>query len=401
MNILLYCNSFLPSIGGREMVIHYLAKNLGSIGHNVRVAGVSGWWRYRKLSFEYPVHRWPTLRGLIDKTIKIIQLRLECSIWKTDIIHAHNTYPSGYIAAKVCKKNHIPLVITPHGMDIHVIPELGFGHRLDSDKREMSDYALKAAVLTTAISANIKHSLNKAGVPDGKIRFIPNGIDLERFQGSSTVDIRQHYKLPQDAHIILAVGNYHKRKGLELLIEAMPNILVHRKNVFLLIVGRSDDILKERVESLKLYRNVILTGPIQFPASVLLSVNRSSQQRTDQIDLLAAIYSQSDVYVSASMNEGAEGLSLALLDAAAAGLPIVATNISGNRDLVENGTNGYLVPPGDHASLAQAIIKILSHEKVSDNFGKRNKIASKTYSWRKIASEYLGVYKEAIGKISG
>ena len=383
------------------MVIHYLAKNLRSIGHNVRVAGVTGWWRYRKLSFGYPVHRWPTLRGLIDKTIKIAQLQLECSIWKTDIIHAHNTYPSGYIAAKACDKNHIPLVITPHGMDIHVIPELGFGHRLDPIKKKMSDYALSGAVLTTAISANIKHSLNKAGVTDEKIRSIPNGIDLERFQKNDAIDIRQHYKLPQDAQIILAVGNYHKRKGLELLIEAMPQILSYKKNVFLLIAGRSDDILKKSVQNLKLHKNVVLTGPIQFPTSALLSVKRSSQQQADQIDLLAAIYLQSDVYVSASMNEGAEGLSLALLDAAAAGLPIVATDISGNRDIVEDGKNGYLVPPADHESLAQAIIKILTDRQISNSFGEKNRIASEKYSWRKIAGKYLDVYKEAIGKING
>jgi glycosyltransferase involved in cell wall biosynthesis len=401
MNILLYCNSFLPAIGGREMVIHYLAQNLYQMGHRVRVSGVSGWWRHRRLSFEYPVHRWPTLRGLIDKTVKTTQLRLECSLWKTDIIHAHNTYPSGYIAAKVCKKNHIPLVITPHGMDIHVIPEIGFGDRLDPRKREMSDYALKVAVLTTAISANIKQSLNKAGVSDHKIRSIPNGIDLERFKKGVTIDIRRHYKLSLDAQIILAVGNYHKRKGLELIIKAMPQILSNRKNIFLLIVGRSDDILKESVENLKLHKNVILTGPIQFPASSLLSAKRSLQQQADQIDLLAAIYLQSNVYVSASMSEGAEGLSLALLDAAAAGLPIVATDISGNRDFVKNDKNGYLVPPNEHESLAQAIIKILSNKQISDGFREKNKIASEKYSWREITTQYLDVYKEVINKING
>jgi glycosyltransferase involved in cell wall biosynthesis len=133
----------------------------------------------------------------------------------------------------------------------------------------------------------------------------------------------------------------------------------------------------------------------------MLSVKRSSQQGADQIDLLAAIYLQSDVYASASINEGAEGLSLALLDAASAGLPIVATDISGNRDLVENGKNGYLVPPADHESLAQAIIKILSDEQASKNFGKRNRIASNEYSWRKVAAKYSDVYKEAINKING
>ena len=398
MNIILYCNSFFPAIGGREMVIHYLAKNLHELGHNVRVTGAGGWWRYRKLSFGYPVHRWPTLRGLMKETIQRAQLRLECSIWKTDIIHAHNTYPGGYTAAKVCEKNHIPLLITPHGMDIHVIPEIGFGHRLDPNKRKMSDYALKRASLTTAISANIKNSLNDAGISDQKIRLIPNGIDLERFQKNIAVDIRQHYRLQSDRQIILTVGNYHKRKGLELLIEAMPGIMAANKNVSLIIVGRSDDILKKKVRDLNLNNNVILTGPIQFPALSWSTGKKSLPQQTDKIDLLAAIYLQSDVYVSAAMDDGAEGLSLALLDATAAQLPIVATDISGNRDIVVDRKNGYIVPIRNTTKIATAVIDILNKPDKKQAMGKVSYQIASGYSWLNIAKQYVNIYFEVMEK---
>ena len=398
MNILLYCNSFLPAVGGREMVIHYLAKNLQELGHNVRVTGVSGWWRHRKLSFGYPVHRWPTLRGLMKEAIQIAQLRLECSFWETDIIHAHNTYPGGYFAAKVCEKKQIPLLITPHGMDIHVIPEIGFGHRLDPNKRRLSDYALKRANLTTAISVNIKKSLNDAGVSDQKIRLIPNGIDLERFQKKFTIDIRQHFGLQPDAQIILAVGNYHKRKGLELLIEAMPKIMVANNQACLIIVGRSDAILEKKVQALNLHKNVILTGPIQFPALSWLPDKKSLPQASEMIDLLAEIYLQSDVYVSAAMDEGAEGLSLALLDATAAQLPIVATNISGNRDIVVDSENGYLVPIRNTTRIAEAVIDILHKPDKKRAMGRASFDIASRYSWLNIAKQYVNTYHEVIEK---
>jgi glycosyltransferase involved in cell wall biosynthesis len=283
-------------------------------------------------------------------------------------------------------------------MDIHVIPEIGFGHRLDPNKRKKSDYALKRASLTTAISANIKNSLNDAGVLDQKIRLIPNGIDLERFQKNFAVDIRQRYRLQPDEQIILTVGNYHKRKGLELLIEAMPKIMTANKNVSLFIVGRSDDILKKRVQDLNLNKNVILTGPIQFPALSWSTGKKSITQQTDKTDLLAALYLQSDVYVSAAMDDGAEGLSLALLDATAAQLPIVATDISGNRDIVADSKNGYLVPIQNTTKIAEAVIDILNGPDRKQAMGKASYQIALGYSWQNIAKQYVNIYFEVMEK---
>jgi glycosyltransferase involved in cell wall biosynthesis len=313
-------------------------------------------------------------------------------MWKTDIIHAHNTFPCGFTAAKVSVKNKLPLLITPHGMDIHVIPELGFGHRLDPQKRKMSDFALEKAELTTAISDNIKKSLNEAGVADHKIRIIPNGIDLERFQKKIDINIRHQYGFPDDAHIILSVGNYHKRKGLEHLIEAMPWMLRHNEKVRLIIVGRSDDVLKTSVENLKLNEKVILTGPIRFPALF------AKDHGATEPDLLAAIYTQSDIYASASMDEGAEGLSLALLDATAAGLPIVATDISGNRDIVTNGQNGFLVPVQSPQEIAEGVLKILADPESKAVMGEKSLNIATDYSWQSVAHRYVETYAEVIDR---
>ena len=83
------------------------------MGHNVRVLGPSGWWKYRNLQFEYPIHRWPTLRGLFEEQVTFAQLKMDVALWGCDIIHAHSTFPSGYAVTKLKKRKRIPLVITP------------------------------------------------------------------------------------------------------------------------------------------------------------------------------------------------------------------------------------------------------------------------------------------------
>ena len=165
MNIVLYVPSYLPSIGGRELVVHYLATSLLSLGHRVRVVGPAGWWSHRKIRFDYPLHRWPTLRGFFRDKVAFTQLLLDTTIWGCDVIHAHSTYPSGYSAARLKTIKNFPLVITPHGEDIHTIPEIGFGQRLDPIQRPKIARSLQSAELLTAISDSIKASLLDAGAP--------------------------------------------------------------------------------------------------------------------------------------------------------------------------------------------------------------------------------------------
>ena len=364
------------------------------MGHNVRVLGPSGWWKYRNLQFEYPIHRWPTLRGLFEEQVTFAQLKMDVALWGCDIIHAHSTFPSGYAVTKLKKRKRIPLVITPHGEDIHVVPEISFGHRLDPIKRRKIDVAIEKAEILTAISKGVEHSLHNAGCPGSKIRAIPNGIDHERFQRKNLPDMRKWLGIAKNAPVILSVGNYHPRKGHEVLLGAMPLILQSLPNAQLVIAGRNPDALQPVITSLGLTDHVHLTGAIPFPLTLLNDHATSHTMGTD--DHLAALYTGSDVYVSASIDEGAEGLSLALLDAMAAGLPVVATAISGNIDIVKNGQSGLIVPPSDTQSLGNAVVQILTHQQLKSSMGAESHQAIQPFHWRKIAQRYLDVYKEAI-----
>jgi len=393
MNILLYVNSFLPTVGGKEIVVHYLARELQKLGNRVRVVGPSGWISRRKENYGYPVHRWPTLRGLYPEKVGYAQLSLDAAIWGCDVIHAHTTYPNGYLASLIKKKRHLPLVITPHGHDIHVIPELNFGHRLDPVKDKKIRHALQSAEIVTAISDSVEHSLVDAGCKPSKIRKIPNGIDVERFTHDRYDDVRQWLGLPAASRLILSVGNYHPRKGQDIIIEAMPLVRSKIPAARLVIVGGNQGALAKKIDELKLTESVRLTGSIPFP---LPGRNNDTSKRPESQDRLAALYCQSDIYVSASINKEAEGLSLAMLDAMAAGLPVVATDISGSRDIIKSGSNGVLVGLSDHRQLAEAIVTILGDENMRRSMGAEGKQTAQNYHWSEIARKYLEVYQAAV-----
>jgi len=391
---MLCVNSFLPAIGGRELVVHYLARSLQELGHYPRVVCPGGWKQYRKLNYGYPVYRYPVLRKLFPEQVRYVHLMLDIALHGCDVIHAHATYPSGYIASRLKRYKDIPLVITPHGRDIHTIHELGHGLRLKPDIDQKIHYAIQHTELLTSISSSIKSSLLDAGAPSEKIRDVPNGVDIERFEKKITKNVYEWLSVPSDSRLIITVGRYNPRKGHEYLIRAMPLILKGDPKVQLIIIGDKTQVLRSLIQELNIADKVTLAGSIPPPANTGAAKNAKGADNV--IDWLAAIHQNGAVYVSAGMGEGAEGLSLAVLEAMAAGLPVVATNISGNRDIVKDGRNGFLVKPADHTSLAEGILKILGSKELRASMAREAKNVANKFSWNEIAKQYLNVYQEAM-----
>ncbi len=385
MNILLFTNSFLPQIGGREIVVHYLAREYSRMGHDVRVVKPGGFRQMRSEDYPYKVHRLPTLKGYFNDQVFFANLLAEATLWPTDIIHAHSTYPCGYAAARLKKIKDIPLVITPHGVDIHVIPKLNFGLRLDPVKNRKIRYAIEKAEALTAISKSVADSIADAGGRREKIHMIPNGIDIERFQkAADKTELYDWLGLRHDAKIILTVGNYHKRKGQDFLVRAMPAILKSSPLARLVIVGRGTQKLIPIIKELGLEEKVLLTGTLPFMVNV-----------TDgETDRLAALYKHCQLYVSAGIDKEAEGLSLALLDALAAGKPIVATDISGNRDIVEDGKNGLIVEPENAQAIAAGVLGVLSDRQNMEKYEKNSRQKAKSMEWSNIARQYCMLYEK-------
>lgn len=395
MNIVLYTNSFLPAIGGRELVVHHLARTLLELGHDVRVLGPAGWWRLRKYKYDYPVYRYPAMRGRLNEPVRLAQLLADTALRGCDVIHAHATYPVGYAAARLKRIRDVPLILTPHGVDIHVIPELGHGLRLNPQLRPKIEYAVRSADAVTAISDSMEASLLAAGAEPAKIHRISNGVDIERFAKPAPMDVHAWLGLAPDTRLLVTVGNYHPRKGHEWLIRTMPMILARAPNARLIIVGKNTGVLKPLIEELGLGAAVLLTGALSGGHGPDRAASRQQEANPDR---LAALYANSVAYISAGTAEGAEGLSLAVLEAMAAGLPVVATDISGNRDIVRDGENGYLVAPGDREMLAERITRLIGEDALRGQMGARARESVRQRGWLMIARQYLELYRSVIDR---
>ncbi len=192
--------------------------------------------------------------------------------------------------------------------------------------------------------------IEHAQVPSDKVITIYNGIDMERSAASplAATRIRQAFNIPADALLLGSVGRMHRSKDFGNLLTAMVQVRKRIPAVWLLLVGdgelRSE--LESRAQTLGLSSVVTFTGI-----------------RDDVPDILAAL----DIFVLPSRWEG---LPLVVLEAMAAGLPVVATAVGGTPEVVVDGVTGLLVPPRDPAALAQAITRLLRNPDLRRKMGR-------------------------------
>jgi glycosyltransferase involved in cell wall biosynthesis len=384
MKICVVSHSFFPTIGGAELVVHHLSKHMTIMGEEVIV------FTHHKnfcssFQFNYNVKYYPRvpkeiLQGFIFSLFLIlIQKRNHF-----DIIHVH-VAKMGYYAAKIKKILKTPIVITTHGRDLQKFPEIGYGFRLDPRWNKRIEYALKNADLVTAIGSSTRQEYLKIGVQKNRIADIPNGVDLKRFQASSQ-NIRKILNLPADMKIVLVVGRYDIKKGFEYLIRAIPEVIKKQSNVKFLFIGKDLNILRPLIQKLLINPYIIVLEQQTF------NQKESSIINLDKIpnDILLSAYKSSDVFVSPSL---IEGFALVIIEAMASGLPIVATNVSGNEDAIINGKNGILVPSRNPKELAAKIIEILQNNEMQKHLAKNAIEMSSNYDWKIITNKYLAQYK--------
>ncbi len=369
------------------MVVYYLARAYAALGCDVRIVGSFGWLNSRRNDYGLRVHCWPMLLRKVaaltgsEKLCKYVGklesrllLIMEMWIWGGDIIHAHATYPCGYVATRLMSVfKSTAVVITPHGRDIHLIPELGHGLALDPIIARSIKSALFGCTSITCISEGIRESVLSFGTDQKKVIKIPNGVDTQRFR---KVGSRELPDVGKRALNIVSIGNYHIRKGHEVLVNAVGLLASRSENVRLVVIGRKNEKLANHVKTMGI--DCSFVGELPF--------NPGELEGNDRV---ATLLAEADVYVSASVDAGAEGMSLAVLEAMSSGLPVVATDISGNRDIIENCENGVLVKPGDEVSLADGIVKIVSEPDSYRRMSRNSIKHAENLDWEVVARMYI------------
>ncbi len=387
MKICLVSHSFLPTIGGAELVVHHLATYLSKKGHEV-VVFTHKKNQEAKFKTDYRIACYPRtpekyvrfLQGYIFMIFLLSFNRRE----KFDIIHVHVAKMAFY-ALKIKKFIGTPIIVTTHGGDIQKYPSINYGARLDPFWSSKIEYAIRNADLLTSIGSSTRREYEVIGAQSTKIVDIPNGVDYKRFK-SEYEDVRGILNLDPGAKLLLSVGRYHPKKGYEYLVEAMPQIVSNCENVKCLIVGKRLNTLKPLIKQKGVQDYIKLVEEQAFNPSSNAVIDLKKMPN----DFLYNIYRSSDLYISTSL---IEGFALTIIEAMAAGLPIVATQVEGNEDAVKNGQNGLFIPPKNSEALAKRVIELVNNDTQRAVYAKKSKELSKKYDWKDIAHAYLSAYK--------
>jgi glycosyltransferase involved in cell wall biosynthesis len=237
---------------------------------------------------------------------------------------------------------------------------------------EIERFAARFGDLTLTVSEEHRQGALEFGVEaPGRIRTVLNGIDLRRFAGVDGRPVRAQLGFAPDDVLIGGVGRLQCFKGFEYLIRALPPVFAAFPCARLILCG---------------------TGPIEARlrgecghAGIADRVHFLGF-RKDIPQVMAAL----DVFVQPSLREG---LSIALIEAAAAGLPSVACTITGNAEIVRHGQTGILVPPADPAALEAALLSLLEDPEAAREMGREaRRRAEASFSVDRMVAEHLAAY---------
>jgi len=212
--------------------------------------------------------------------------------------------------------------------------------------------------------------------PRSKCHLVYNGVVTKRFEVLPPKEqARKRLGLPQDAVVVTTVARLVPQKGHVYLIEAAKEVVSEFRNIRFLLVGEGGLRLEleQRVRNLNLAEHFLFLG-----------------QRTDVPEILAA----SDIFVLPSLWEG---LPLVLVEAGLAGLPVVASRVDGIVEIVEDGRNGFLVPPGEPSALAGAIRVLAKDPYLREQMGNKGRaIAHERFAMERIARQVAGLYHQLL-----
>jgi teichuronic acid biosynthesis glycosyltransferase TuaC len=250
-----------------------------------------------------------------------------------NIIDAHFAYPDGYAATLLGKWLKVPVTITLRGTEVPLSKMPGRKTRLL--------IALKNATRVFSVSDSLKQHVVSLGAKSDKIRVIGNGIDVVKFYPLAKSVAREELNIQENAKVLVSVGALVDRKGFYRVIEVLPALVAKYPELIYLIVGGDSpegnirERLEHQVKTLKLEDNVRFLGA--YPSEHI------------KIPLSAA-----DLFVLATANEGWANV---FLEAMACGLPVITTEVGGNKEVVNDPGLGTVVPFGDSEALLAALLQ--------------------------------------------
>ncbi|NLB18694.1 MAG: glycosyltransferase family 4 protein, partial [Syntrophomonadaceae bacterium] len=296
-----------------------------------------------------------------------------------DIIHVHSPFILGPMGARFSKKLDVPLVFTYHTLYDQYVHYVPMAQELARDLAiKYCSFFSNKCDLVIAPSIEIKEMIQRNGI-SSPIEVIPTGVETARFKKGNPNWIRKHFGIPSDRKICLFVGRLSKEKNLEFLIQAFQKVKQQYDNACLVIIatGPLEKELKKTVINLGMVLNedVIFAGFLSF-------------------ENLVDAYCGADLFTFASVTE-TQGI--VLVEAMAAGLPVVAVKATGSQDMVEDGRQGILVN-NDQVMMADQIVRLLRDDQLRKDFSaqavhRATELSSRAMA-RKLERQYMLLIEE-------
>jgi phosphatidylinositol alpha-mannosyltransferase len=372
MRVALVAEDYYPQLGGVPEHVHHLAHELIRRGHTVGVITSrisSNAWRNADDPFVRRIGKSLVIYangGLARVTLGWQlkeQLRDLLRSGRYDLVHVHGGLAPtfGIVAPMAAFRVGIPVVATFHSW----FPGSA-AYRMF--RRPLQDFLDRHAA-RIAVSAPVVHALSRYFRADWEV--IPNGVDTRFF--------RPNGRLPEDAlqssPRLLFLGRLEPRNGLSTVLAAMPAILRRHPSAELAVVGDGP--------WLPYYR--WLARPVR---RAVRFVGAALRER-------AELYGSADLYLCPVTRSS---FGVTLLEAMACGTPIVASDITGFRELVNGGSEAVLVPDGDPGAWAEAVVGLLSDPRRRGMMSAAGRAKAMSFDWRLVADRIVAVHERVVGR---
>ena len=319
--------------GGLERVVIELVKAQSAAGHRCQVICLyePGALAVELDAIGVPVVACQKRSGLDLRALW--RLRRALARHRTQVLHSHNSITHYYAVLSSLGRRFVRVINTRHGMG-----DVSASSRRERLFRQSMRFSDIAATVCEAAKTRLQqtHLASPA-----KLVAVPNGIHADRFvpaNDEARAALAVELGFPATTRMIGFVGRLNWAKDLSTMVDAFAIVHARRDDVVLVMVGDGEErvALETRAAAAGVTDRMVFLG-----------------DRSDVPALLAGF----ELFVMSSISEG---YSIALLEAFASGVPIVATNVGGNPEIVTEGVNGRLVPPGDPQALADAVIDVLA-----------------------------------------
>ena len=323
---------------------------------------------------------------MVKRILEVIEIE------KPDVIHAHSPALNGLAALKAGRASGLPVVYEIRAfwedaaVDHGTCKEDDLRYRLT---RKMETHVVKNANAVTTICEGLRGDLINRGFPSDKFTVIPNAVNIEQFDVITPEDKADNAELAQSlklagCQVLGFLGSFYAYEGLNLAIDAMPSVLAKNPDARLLLVGGGpqEQNLKQQVTLLGLEGKVIFTGRV--PHSEV-------GKYYSLVDLL--------VYPRKPMRLTDLVTPLKPLEAMAQGKPVIASDVGGHKELIEDNKTGFLFKAGDVEQLGKRLVELLADEvKLTSVLSHGRDYVENVRNWRNSVSKYLPLYKKLTNK---